>query len=346
MADDKAERLRSLSIDRTGGGPPAGVSPAIMGVIAVVVAAAAGAGGWLVAGLSQPKPANIVAAPGASSGAAASIDASATPSAPSGPRVVGLIASGYVTARRQATVSAEITGRLVEVLVEEGAVVEERQVLARLDATRASIDLDLAKARVVSNQATADSIAAELADAERALKRSKSLNKSSFSSDADLSQAQARVESLAAQLRRARADIDIARLDAARQADYVDRHTVRAPFAGVVVAKNAQAGEIIAPGSAGGGFTRTGVATIVDMASLEVEVDVSEGQIERIKPGMRAQAVLDAYQDWKIPAKVIAIIPTANRDRATIQVRVGLDVRDARVLPDMAAKVTFLDERA
>jgi multidrug resistance efflux pump len=151
---------------------------------------------------------------------------------------------------------------------------------------------------------------------------------------------------LAAEVQRLDASVAVARLEVQREAERLDKLTIRAPFAGMVVDKNAQPGEIISPNSAGGGFTRTGICTIVDQESLEIEVDVNEAFINRVSPGQRAEAVLDAWPDWKIPARVIAVIPTANREKATIKVRIGLDVKDGRVLRDMAAKVTFLDGAA
>jgi RND family efflux transporter MFP subunit len=119
---------------------------------------------------------------------------------------------------------------------------------------------------------------------------------------------------------------------------------VRAPFGGIVVSKDAQRGEMVSPVSAGGGFTRTGIATIVDMASIEIEVDVNESYIARVKTGQPVTAVLDAYPDWQIPAKVRTVIPTADRQKATVKVRATFDRLDPRILPDMAVKVTFLGE--
>ena len=135
--------------------------------------------------------------------------------------------------------------------------------------------------------------------------------------------------------------MEVARLEVARQKEIVDDHTVKAPFSGIVTIKNAQPGEIVAPGSAGGGFTRTGICTIVDMTSLEIEADVNEAFIGRIFNDQQVRANLDAYPDWDIPASVIAIIPTANRDKATVRVRIRLDVADSRILPDMGVKIAF-----
>ncbi|MEE8295672.1 MAG: efflux RND transporter periplasmic adaptor subunit [Sphingomonadales bacterium] len=255
-----------------------------------------------------------------------------------------LNASGYITARRKATVSAEITGRIVEVLIEEGTVVEEGQIVARLDDTLAQVDLDLAKASVRSAEARITEISANLKEAKRVLARTEELIKSQNASQAALTKAQAGVDTLQSSYERAGVDIEIAKLQVARQQETVDKHVIRAPFAGVVVAKNAQPGEMISPVSAGGGFTRTGICTLVDMDSLEIEVDVNESYIGRVFAGQKVTANLDSYPDWDIPAEVIAVVPTANRDKATVKVRIGLGVKDSRILPDMGVKVAFLRE--
>ena len=255
-----------------------------------------------------------------------------------------LNASGYITARRKATVSAEITGRIVEVFIEEGTVVEEGQIVAQLDDTLAKVDLDLAKARVRSAEARITEIEADLAEAKRVLARTEELVKTQHASEAALTKAQARVDTLMSSYERAAVDIEIAKLQVTRQTETVEKHVIRAPFAGVVVAKNAQPGEMISPVSAGGGFTRTGICTIVDMDSLEIEVDVNESYIGRVFAGQKVLATLDSYPDWDIPAAVIAVVPTANRDKATVKVRISLGVKDPRILPDMGVKVAFLKE--
>jgi RND family efflux transporter MFP subunit len=355
MNDDRRDKLRSLSIDRDdderrGGG----VSPVVL-LSAMLVSAAIAAGAvWFVmqgdTGNAAPHQQTQTSTPPASTGqastqttATASGTAPAATTTPRVPRASGLVASGYVTARRQATVSAEITGRIAEVLVEEGAQVEAGEVLARLDDTRANLDLELIDSQIAAAEARVRSLEFQAREARTVTNRASSLFEREIASEAALTAAQAQQSSLEAQLRAARAELDSARVRRTSQVDLIARHVVRAPFAGVVIAKNAQVGEILFPGSAGGGFTRTGVATLVDMASLEIEVDVNEGQIQRVTPGQRVEAVLDAYPDWRIPARVEAIIPTADRSRATIQVRVALDERDARVLPDMAARVTFIE---
>ncbi len=255
----------------------------------------------------------------------------------------GLIASGYVVARRVATVSAEITGRVTEVLVEEGLRVEAGQVLARLDSGLVDQDLPLARAQVVSTQADLDGILASLAESERILARTRPLAERNAASQADLTANETKVAGLRAQRDKARALLDIAKLSVLRTEEQVARYEIHAPFSGVVTEKSAQRGEIVSPLSTGG-FTRTGICTIVDMDSLEFEVDVNESNIGRVSPNQPVEAVLDAYPDWKIPAAVIAVIPTANRDKAAIKVRIKILTKDARILPNMAAKVTFVEK--
>jgi len=252
-----------------------------------------------------------------------------------------LNASGYVTARRQATVSSKITGRVSEILIEEGMSVEEGQVLARLDDSNIRTGLELALAQLESARRGLDETRALLEEAELNHQRQQRLVAQNLASAAERDSARALARSLAARLQRNEADVEVA----ARQVDIyrqqVEDTVIRAPFAGIVVAKNAQPGEMVSPVSAGGGFTRTGIGTIVDMDSLEIEIDVNEAYINRVSPGQGAVATLDAYPDWKIPAHVIAIIPTADRQRATVEVRVGFDALDSRILPDMGVKVAF-----
>jgi RND family efflux transporter MFP subunit len=256
-----------------------------------------------------------------------------------------LQASGYVTARRQATVSAQITGKLKEVLIEEGEHVQAGQVLARLDDSALQASLAQSHAQLASAQALALQIEAQLAQAQRDAQRAQDLIERQLVSKQALEAALTQRATLAAQLQVQQRQITVA--EAALRGAQVQLAycTVRAPFAGVIVAKAAQAGEIISPISAGGGFTRTGVGTIVDMDSLEIEVDVNEAYINRVQAGQRAQALLDAYPDWNIPSHVVAIIPTADRNKATVKVRVGLDQKDPRILPDMGVRVSFLEPR-
>jgi HlyD family secretion protein len=315
--DEKTELLKSLKIERTAETrPSAGPAPAIAaGLIGLVLG---GALGWTLKPTPKVEPPTAMTAP----------------AAPLGPQPAAgsLVASGYVVARRQATVAAEVTGRLVEVRVEEGQAVKQGEVLAVLEATLATADVDSARARAAS--ATAD-----LAETKRVYERTRALARQGFASNAALTDAQARYASALAQA-------DAARSDAERAAAQLDRYEIRAPFDGVVVTKAAQPGEIISPVSAGGGFTRTGVCTIVDMSSLEIEVDVSEAYIAKVSEGQKVEATLDAYPDVAFSAHVIATIPAADRAKATVRVRIGFDELDPRILPEMAINVRFLDPAA
>jgi RND family efflux transporter MFP subunit len=279
-----AELLKELRIDRKAPPPPPRKGLWIGVGIAALVVLLLALGGWWLFGRPAPvevRTETVVAIGGNTGSAAASV----------------LDATGYVVARRMATVSAKVTGKVREVLIEEGQHVEAGQVLATLDPVDAAAQRELAEAQLSAARSQAGSVEAQLQEAE----------------------AQAR------------------RLG-------VDHTIVRAPFAGVVIAKAAQPGEIVSPLSAGGGFTRTGIGTIVDMDSLEVEVDVGESYIGRVKPGMPVQATLNAYPDWKIPGHVIAIIPTADRGKATVKVRIALDQRDDRIVPEMGVAVSFLEK--
>lgn len=259
-------------------------------------------------------------------------------------RAAVLNASGYVTPRRRATIAAKITGRINEVFAEEGMRVEPGQILATLDDSDARSRLISAKADREATAATLGDLRVNLANAERDRRRMEDLWKDGAMSEQALDQARTTVESLRArialvqeQVRAGEARIQVAQED-------LDNTIVRAPFAGIVVSKDAQRGEMVSPISAGGGFTRTGIATIVDMHSLEIEVDVNESYIARVKPGRPVTAVLNAYPDWQIPAKVRTVIPTADRQKATVKVRATFDRLDPRILPDMGVKVTFLGE--
>jgi RND family efflux transporter MFP subunit len=202
-------------------------------------------------------------------------------------------------------------------------------------------DCELAQSRVEAADAAIAAITADLEDATRIMSRVQTLSQKNFATDADLTKAQARVGVLAAQLRQAKSQFATAGIDARRSASLLEKHQIRAPFAGVVVERSAQPGEMISPMSVGG-FTRTGICTVVDMDSIEIEVDVNEAFIGRVVAGGAVNAVLDAYPDWTIPASVIAIVPTANREKATVKVRIRFTQKDPRILPDMAVKVTFL----
>lgn len=260
-------------------------------------------------------------------------------SASSGPRTL-LNASGYVNARRAATVSSKVTGKVVEVNVEEGMKVEPGQVLAKLDSSNVEAGLNLAEAHLESARKMLEETKPNLEFAQRELKRFSELAVTKVVSDSDLRKAEAEARALSARLVRQTAEIGVAESEVAQWKQQLDDTIIRAPFGGVVTSKNAQPGEMISPMSVGG-FTRTGICTIVDMSSLEIEVDVNESFINRVTPGQQVLATLDAYSEWRIPAKVIAIIPAADRQKATVKVRVGFDQLDPRILPDMGVKVAF-----
>ena len=254
-----------------------------------------------------------------------------------------LNASGYVTPRLRATVSSKITGKVVEVLIEEGKTVSEGQIVGRLDDSNARRDLDLAEAQLASARRALAETEAHLKLSQITLERARSLVAEKVESQATLDAAQADFDALSAHLVQQRSDAVVAEQNVAVKKQNLDDTIIRSPFSGVVTTKDAQPGEMISPVSAGGGFTRTGICTVVDMRSLEIQVDVSEAYIARVSPGQRVEATLDAYPEWKIPAHVILAVPTADRQKATVQVRIGFDKLDPRILPDMGVKVAFLE---
>lgn len=255
-----------------------------------------------------------------------------------------LDATGYVVARRMATVSAKVPGKVREVRIEEGQTVRAGEIIATLDPIDAEHERALAQSQLQAARSQAGSLQAQLREAEANVNRLAPLLRERLVSRAQHDQAIAQRDSLRAQLDTARRNAEVAERGLRIAAQGVDNTVVRAPFDGVVIAKAAQPGEIVSPMAAGGGFTRTGIGTIVDMDSLEVEVDVGESYIGRVRPGMPVEATLNAYPDWKIPAEVIAIIPTADRSKATVKVRIKLNQKDPRIVPDMGVKVSFLDE--
>ena len=257
-----------------------------------------------------------------------------------------LNASGYVVARREATVSSKFTGKVMEVLIEEGMKVTEGQILARLDDTNVKASFRLAEAQLVSAKAALEETRVGIRQAEIDLRRIADLALTKIASDSDLDKAQAAADGLKARLVQQEAAVKVAESELAAWQQQLDDTIIRAPFTGIVTSKNAQPGEMISPISAGGGFTRTGICTIVDMDSLEIEIDVSESYINRVVAAQPVEASLDAYQDWRIPCKVIAIIPTADRQKSTVRVRVGFDKLDPRILPQMSVKVAFRETAA
>lgn len=324
----KTRLLQELRIDRTGEQQRAGFWRGWrLAVFIGLLGLAAGIAAWL---WLRPPRFEVQAA------------LAVTPASDSGTTAV-LQATGYVTARREATVSAQITGALSQVLIEEGEHVKQGQVLARLDDSAQKASLAQAQAQLSAARALVVQYQGQLEQARRDNQRNQDLIARNLVSHQALETSQTQVATLAAQVLSQQRQVDLAQATVQGAQVELDYTTVRAPFAGVIIAKAAQAGEIISPISAGGGFTRTGVGTIVDMDSLEIEVDVNEAYINRVQPDQAAQAVLDAYPNWTIAAHVIAIIPTADRSKATVKVRVGIDHKDARILPDMGVRVSFLE---
>ena len=257
-----------------------------------------------------------------------------------------LDASGYIVAQRQATVSSKVTGKVQELLVEEGQSVKQGQVLARLDDSNARAALQLAQAQLDSARASLAQANAQSKDATRQAARNKELVDKGFVGQSVYDTAQSNAESQAAGVEAAQGNVAVAQRNISVYQQQLDDTVVRAPFAGVITVKNAQQGEMISPLSAGGAGTRTGIGTLVDMESLEIEVDVNENFIGRVQPGQPVTAKLNAYPEWEVPCKVIAVIPTADRSKATVKVRIGINNKDPRILPDMGVRVSFLNETA
>ncbi len=271
----------------------------------------------------------------------------------SGPAGV-LNASGYITPRRRATIAAKITGRVTSVKFDEGTRVAEGQLLATLDDSDARRALDSAKADRDSAQAAIADFEVQLRNAEIELRRTQQLVKEGVQTQQALDLAVTTADSLRAKINLAKQQVGGSEARIREQQQAVDNCTIRAPYAGIVVSKDAQVGEMVSPVSAGGGFTRTGIATIVDLHSNEIEVDVSESYIAKVQANQPVTAILDAYPDWSIPAKVRTVIPTADRQKATVKVRISFTddghvrlidpATQPRILPDMGVKVTFLEE--
>jgi RND family efflux transporter MFP subunit len=299
-------------------------NPWLWPLVIFLLAAAGAAGVWL----TRSRPIEVTTAP-------------VRVLAGGGAELTVLNASGYVTARRKATISAKITGKVVEVLVEEGMRVKAGQVLARLDDSNVKTSLDVAVSQLDSARLNLDETRALLKQAENEFHRVTELAGQKIASQSDLDKAESDAMSIKARLTRQEGDVKVAEREVTLWQQQLEDTVIRAPFGGVVTTKDAQPGEMISPVSAGGGFTRTGVCTIVDMESLEIEIDVNESYINRVEAGQPVEATLDAYPTWKIPCKVIAIIPTADRQKSTVKVRVGFDKLDPRILPEMGVKVAF-----
>jgi len=326
-----SDSLSSLRIDRSAAPADSGGGKRFIYIgLAVVLAAGIVAGLWYWLGGTTTEVRTVVA------------EAEST-----GPSLGNSVlnASGYVVARRMATVSSKVTGKVEEILVEEGMAVKKDQVLARLDPVNLQTVLTMAERELEASRRNLAEIEVRLAEAKRNLERNEALVQRQLVSQTTLDASQAEANALAARLEASKAQVKVAESQLAmRRIDYNDLQ-VRAPFSGVVISKDAQPGEIVSPMSAGGGFTRTGIATIVDMDSREIEVDVNEAYINRVKSNQRVEATLDAYPDQALAAHVINIVPTADRTKATVRVRIGFDQLESHILPDMGIKVRFLDDQ-
>jgi RND family efflux transporter MFP subunit len=326
--DDKSALLGQLRIDRGTPATPSGTTWKWAAALAAVLAMAGLAGWFALRPVGVPVRV-VVARANTAVGAAGSV----------------LDASGYVVARRQATVASKITAKMVELDIEEGDHVRAGQTIARLDDSNIRAALAQAAAQVDYARAALAETQVNVANAQRDYDRQKSLLLGHFVSQAAVDNAQTTLDALRAQLQTQRSNVTVVArgLDAAKR--NLDDTIVRAPFDGVVTVKAAQPGEMVSPISAGGGFTRTGIGTIVDMDSLEFQVDVNENFINRVRPAQPVTATLNAYPDWRIPAHVSALIPTADRSKGTVMVRIAIDDKDPRILPEMGVRVSFLADQ-
>ena len=321
------DELAALKIERP---PERQARPWVKWVVALVLLAAVGAGAWRY--VNRPR--------------AIEVETAAVTQRAAGVQASVLNASGYVTARRRATVSSKITGKIVDVNVEEGMAVKEGQVLARLDDSQYRASLALAEAQAESARRNVKESEVRLEEARLALERAQRLAADRLNTPADLDTARAQVDSFVARIDAGREQVRVAERQIDVERTNLDNTIVRAPFSGIAVSKDAQPGEMVSPNSAGGGFTRTGICTLVDMRSLEIEVDVNETYINRVEDKQPVTAVLNAYPDWQIPAHVITTVPKADRQKATVLVRIGFEALDPRILPDMGVKVTFMKQAA
>jgi RND family efflux transporter MFP subunit len=322
------DELSALRIERAPARGGGGGGRWVGWLILLVVLAGAGVAGWKWLTREQPLEVQTAAVTERAAGTQAAV----------------LNASGYVTARRRATISSKVTGKVIEVNVEEGMHVTEGQVLARLDDSTSRAALALAEAQAGASRRQVKENEVHLAQAKIVLGRAQALLKEGFGSQSDVDVAKADVDGTEARIAALNQQVQVSDRQVELQQTDLDNMIIRAPFSGIAISKDAQPGEMVSPVSAGGGFTRTGICTVVDMKSLEIDVDVNESYINRVKPDQDVTAILDAYPDWQIPARVITIVPTADRQKATVQVRIAIKTLDPRILPDMGVKVTFLRE--
>ena len=321
-------QLNALRIERGQADTPAAPRRLLLPAAVLLALASAGAALWWHGGAAAlPVPAAT---------------APAVQPAPAAATAAGrLVASGFVVARRRATVAAEVTGRIEDVLVEEGQAVKAGQLLAVLDDRVREREVQVQRERAASGRASVEAAEIDLADARLTLERDSRLAQTGFVSPSATDKSRSKVAGLQAQLVRARAEARATEADLARMQTELSQYRIVAPFAGVVLDKNAQPGEIVSPVSGGGGFTRTGICTIVDMDSLELQAEINEANLGQVAVGGKVDVTLDAYPGVHWAARVLAIVPAANRDRASVRVRLSFDAPDRRILPDMAAKLAF-----
>ncbi len=261
-----------------------------------------------------------------------------------GRAATGVTANGYVVARTKASVSAKIAGRLAFLGVSEGSRVRANQIIARLESAEYQAGVTQAEANQAVARATLAEAQAERDQLRREAQRQTDVRAQNpqLVSQQELDLAQSRATQAEARLTAAAARVDAASAALRLAQANLENTVVRAPFSGTVLRKEAEVGEVVAP-SVGGGLTRGAVVTMADLATLEVEVDVNEAYIARIQGGQRARITLDAYPDTSFRGAVRQVVPTADRQRATVQVKVAISDRDPRILPEMGARVDFLE---
>jgi RND family efflux transporter MFP subunit len=342
--DEKTKLLEQLRIDRSAGAQSAQEprrSVPIWVVYALLLVIVAGIGSWFFLRPHGPD------SPGAGSSAADASGASADAGSAPPPAAAGstaLDASGYVVAQRQATVSAKALGRVIDLRIQEGQRVKAGEIVARLDDTNTRAALSAAQAQLAQAQASLDAAKVAYADQGPIFARNRRQRDAAVISAQDFDTEKAAYNAVQSDLEVKQRMVQVAQAGVQVAQRNEEDMTVRAPYDGVITVKVAQQGEIVSPNTAGGGFAKTGIGTIVDMDSLEVEVDVSENFINRVHVNQPATIRLNAYPDWSIPGSVIAIIPTADRSKATVKVRVGFKDKDPRILPEMGARVSFLND--
>src|SRR3989454_1612647 len=334
--------LAKLRIDRDA--PPPAVRRALLRAVWLAAAAVGIVGAvalWLRGGsptLVQVVTASLSEGGGGGGGGGASTGGGR------GGATVGIVANGYVVARTKAAVSAKIPGRIASLGVSEGSQVRQGEGIARLDNADYAAAVAEAEAQLASARATLIELQADRDQMERELQRVRDIRarNQNLVSQQDVETADSRAQQTAARVRAQEARVDAAGAGLRFAQANFQNTFIRAPFTGTVLRKEAEVGEVVAP-SVGGGLTRGAVVTMADLGTLEVEVDVNEAYIARIQSGQQARITLDAYPDTAFRGTVRQVVPTADRQRATVQVKVAIVDRDPRILTEMGAKVEFLE---